>query len=48
MKAYVIQQLKFIHIYAKHLNCDDESAAVRWISKGLALKYAELYQSTYI
>ena len=48
MKAYVAQQLKFIHHYAKYLGVDDESAAVRWISSGLAKKYAELYRSIYL
>jgi len=48
VKAYIAQQMKFIHIYAKYLNVDDETAAWYWVARGLALKYSELYAESYL
>ena len=48
MDAYVEQQVKFIHLYAKYLGVDDETAAWFWVTRGLACKYSELYSSSYV
>lgn len=48
MKPYVEQQMKFIHLYAKYLGVDDETAAWYWVSRGLARKYSELYGKSYL
>lgn len=47
MEAYISQQLKFIHHYAKHLGVDDETAAIRWVSTGLAKRYAIIYRTLF-
>ncbi len=46
MKKYIELQMKFIHLYAKHMNIDDESAALLWVNLGLAEHFSEIYKKT--
>ena len=43
MSTYNSMQIKFICCYARRLRTDRETAAKRWVSKGLAEKFCHIY-----
>jgi hypothetical protein len=44
-KAYIQRQIVVIHRYARLLGVEPETAAQRWVSSGLALRFWEKHHT---